>query len=323
MSDRLHLTHLPSLATERDGQDVIRGLTQQPKSLPSYYFYDAAGSRLFEQICELPEYYPTRTELGILETAAGAIAQLTGACELVELGSGSDRKIRLLLSAYAHVQPRLYYRPIDVSGSILKTSAMALLADYPQLSIHGLVGTYQVGLEHLPPPLAPRRLLCFLGSTIGNLSPSECQTLFQQIHQVLRDGDYFLLGVDLIKDTSILLPAYNDAQGVTAAFNRNLLHHLNWRFQGNFQPAAFAHRAIYNPIAQQIEMYLDSQQRQTVTLAALDFQCTFTVGEPILTEISRKFDLAALKAALTAAGFRWIKAFTDPQQWFALCLCQV
>ncbi|MFN4066046.1 MAG: L-histidine N(alpha)-methyltransferase [Thermosynechococcus sp.] len=323
MSDRLHLTHLPSLTTERDGQDVIRGLTQQPKSLPSYYFYDAAGSRLFEQICELPEYYPTRTELGILETAAGAIAQLTGACELVELGSGSDRKIRLLLSAYAHVQPRLYYRPIDVSGSILKTSAMALLADYPQLSIHGLVGTYQVGLEHLPLPLAPRRLLCFLGSTIGNLSPRECQTLFQQIHRVLRDGDYFLLGVDLIKDTSILLPAYNDAQGVTAAFNRNILHHLNWRFQGNFQPTAFSHRAIYNPIAQQIEMYLDSQHTQTVTLAALDFQCTFAAAEPILTEISRKFDLVALKAALTAAGFRWINAFTDPQQWFALCLCQV
>ncbi len=323
MSDRLHLTHLPSLTTERDGQDVIQGLTQQPKSLPSYYFYDAAGSRLFEQICELPEYYPTRTELGILETAAGAIAQLTGACELVELGSGSDRKIRLLLSAYAEVQPQLYYRPIDVSGSILKTSAMALLADYPQLSVHGLVGTYQVGLEHLPPPLAPRRLLCFLGSTIGNLSPSECQTLFQQIHRVLRTGDYFLLGVDLIKDTSILLPAYNDPQGMTAAFNRNILHHLNWRFQGNFQAAAFAHRAIYNPVAQQIEMYLDSQQSQTVTLAALDFKCAFDAGEPILTEISRKFDLTTLKAALTEAGFQWLNAFTDPQQWFALCLCQV
>ncbi|MFN4280523.1 L-histidine N(alpha)-methyltransferase [Thermosynechococcus sp.] len=323
VSDRLRLTHLPSLTPERDGQDVIRGLTQHPKSLPSYYFYDAAGSRLFEQICQLPEYYPTRTELGILETAAGAIARLTGACELLELGSGSDRKIRLLLSAYAQVQLELYYCPIDVSGSILKTSAMALLADYPQLRIHGLVGTYQVGLEHLPPPLAPRRLLCFLGSTIGNLSPSDCQTLFQQIHRVLSSGDYFLLGVDLIKDTNILLPAYNDAQGVTAAFNRNILHHLNWRFQGNFEPEAFAHRAIYNPIAQQIEMYLDSQQEQTVTLAALDFQCTFTAGEPILTEISRKFDLPALKQALTETEFQWITAFTDPQQWFALCLCQV
>jgi len=323
VGDRLHLTHLSDHDTTTAGQDVIAGLRAAPqKFLPSYYFYDAVGSRLFEQITTLPEYYPTRTELALLEQHAADIAHLTGTCELIELGSGSDRKIRSLLSAYARLQPQLVYRPIDVSGSMLKTSAMTLLKDYPQLWINGLVGTYDLGLDHLPPPLAPHRLLCFLGSTLGNLTPAQCRHLFQQMYRVLHHGDYVLLGVDLIKDTQILLPAYNDSQGITAAFNRNILSHLNWRFQGNFEPLAFNHRAIYNPVAQQIEMYLDAQDKQTVTLAALDFSCTIAASESILTEISRKFWLDALKSDLTAAGFSWVGAFTDPQQWFALCLCR-
>jgi dimethylhistidine N-methyltransferase len=322
VGDRLHLTYLSGSKTDPAGQDVIAGLSCSPqKYLPSYYFYDAVGSRLFEQITDLPEYYLTRTELALLSQHAKEIATLTGICELIELGSGSDRKIRYLLSAYAQLQPQLVYRPIDVSGSILKTSAIALLKDYPQLWINGLVGTYDIGLEHLPPPLAPRRLLCFLGSTLGNLSPVECQRFFSQLYRVLNVGDYLLLGVDLVKDTKILLAAYNDAQGITAAFNRNILSHLNWRFQGNFEPLAFDHRAIYNPVAQQIEMYLDSQNTQTVTLTALELTCDIAAGESILTEISRKFWLDSLRSDLVAAGLTWVRAFTDPNHWFALCLC--
>ncbi len=321
--DRLQLTDLSGHDTPTLGQDVIAGLTASPqKFLPSYYFYDAVGSQLFEQITALPEYYPTRTELTILQQHAAEIAERTGVCEIVELGSGSDRKIRTLLSAYGSLQPQLIYRPIDVSGSMLKTSAIALLNDYPQLSVHGLVGTYEVGLNHLPPPLAPHRLLCFLGSTLGNLTPQACQDLFAQMYRVLNDGDYLLLGVDLVKDTRILLPAYNDAQGITAAFNRNILSHLNWRFQGNFDPLAFNHRAIYNTVAQQIEMYLDSQTQQEVTLAALEFTCTIAAVEAIRTEISRKFWLDDLKTDLSRTGFTWVAGFTDTQQWFALCLCR-
>lgn len=323
-SDRFHLQHFSSPKTgDRPGQDVIAGLTAQPmRTIPAQYFYDDRGSQLFEQICRLPEYYPTRTEMSILKSFAGAIAQAIGPCEIVELGSGNSRKVRYLLDAQQELHYPLRYLPLDVSGSMLKDSALSLLNDYPPLTISGIIATYELGLSHLPPLHLANRMICFLGSTLGNLTPNQCDRFFASIHQSLAPGEYFLLGVDLQKSIPILEAAYNDSQGITADFNLNMLQHLNWRFQGNFCLENFSHRAIYNSQAHQIEMYLDSQVQQTVTLAALDLEITLEQGEAIHTEISRKFDLAALSQTLTMAGLPPQGIWQDPQTWFALILCQ-
>ncbi|KGF73010.1 methyltransferase [Neosynechococcus sphagnicola sy1] len=315
------------------GEDVIQGLSQVPKTLPCRYFYDDQGSLLFEQICTLPEYYPTRTERRILTTAAAEIAEFTGGCELVELGSGSSSKTRLLLDAYSQLAAPLHYCPIDVSGGMLKTSALELLDQYPQLHICGRVGTYEQALVNLSgdslgeptrvisDPDLPR-LLIFLGSTIGNLDAVTLQKFLLQVQQALRPGDYFLLGVDLQKSIEILEPAYNDAQGITAAFNLNCLRHLNWRFNGNFDLSQFAHWAFYNTAANQIEMHLRSLVSQTVTLQTLNFRGALAAAETIQTEISRKFDLPTLKTELQAYQLQPLHSWTDPQHWFALLLCQ-
>ncbi|MDG2991020.1 L-histidine N(alpha)-methyltransferase [Candidatus Synechococcus calcipolaris G9] len=323
-SDRLHLQHFASpQAEDCSGQDVLEGLTRHPiKTIPAQYFYDDRGSQLFEQICTLPEYYPTRTEISILASSSAAIAQAIGPCEVVELGSGNSSKIRHLLNAQQTLNFPLRYLPLDVSGSILKDSALGLLADYPSLTIAGVVATYELGLAHLPPLQLPKRIICFFGSTLGNLTPDQCDRFFKLIHRSLKPGEYFLLGVDLQKSTPILEAAYNDSQGITAAFNLNMLQHLNWRFQGNFCLENFSHRAIYNPQAQQIEMYLDSRTDQRATLSALGLEIELAQGEAILTEISRKFDLASLRQDLTAAGLPPQQIWQDPQGWFALILCQ-
>ena len=304
------------------GQDVISGLTRTPKTLPPKYFYDDHGSQLFGAITTLPEYYLTRTERQILTTFASAIAQHVGPCDLIELGSGSSSKTRVLLDAYQQQAAPLRYVPVDVSGGILEDSARALLSDYPHLTVQGLVGTYEAALAALPPTDLPRRMIAFIGSTLGNLSPTQAQHFFHQVSQALTPGDYFLLGVDLHKDTATLEAAYNDAQGITAAFNLNMLSHLNWRFQGNFDLTQFRHRAIYNEGDRQIEMYLISLMAQTVTLKALDLTVTFAPGERLLSEISRKFDPACLAEDLRGHQFTVAQTFTDAQQKFALLLCQ-
>ncbi len=315
---------------QAEGADVIAGLQCVPKVLPSKYFYDDRGSQLFDQICRLPEYYLTRTEAHILKTYAPAIAEITGACELVELGSGSATKTRLLLDAYRDRSQPLHYLPIDVSGGALKQSSLALLQDYPTLSIDGLIGTYEVALAQLPPATLPSRMLCFLGSTLGNLSPAQCNALFAQIRQALQPGEFFLLGVDLQKSQQQLELAYNDRQGVTAAFNLNLLRHLNWRFQGNFELDQFRHHAFYNDRLHQIEMHLQSLSDQVVSLAALEFSGLLKRSEMIRTEISRKFDLAALRSQLeqlpadpSQKVFRVKETWVDQRIWFGLMLCQI
>lgn len=305
-----------------DGQEVIEGLSQSPKSIPCRYFYDDFGSALFEQICDLPEYYPTRTEQSILESCASEIAQLTGACELIELGSGSSRKTRLLLDAYSQLNSPLRYCPIDVSTGILKTSALDLLQEYPNLEICGVAGTYEQALAQLPTPDLTPRLLIFLGSTLGNLEEQECTQFLTQIRQALQPGEYFLVGVDLQKSPEVLEAAYNDSKGVTAAFNLNMLRHVNRAFQGNFALDQFVHRAFYNAIAHQIEMHLVSLQPQMVTLESLKFQVTLQAGESLRTEISRKFHLPTFSTVLAAQGLRSLRIWTDPQDWFALLLCQ-
>ncbi|WP_413160051.1 L-histidine N(alpha)-methyltransferase [Capilliphycus salinus ALCB114379] len=303
--------------------DVIHGLTQTPKTLSPKYLYDDRGSVLFEQICELPEYYPTRTETAILKNCASEIARLTGPCELVELGSGSSTKTRILLDAYQNLGHPLRYLPIDISGGMLEKSAYELLADYPSLHVHGLVGTYEQALAKLNPPPLPTRMIGFLGSTLGNLSPAETDQFFSQITAALQPGEYFLLGIDLQKPLHILEAAYNDAQGVTAAFNLNLLQHLNRRFDGNFNLQQFEHWAFYNQQDHRIEMHLKSRRSQTVQLRSLDLTVEFEAGETLRTEISRKFNLDQMQAYLKSKGLTTLQVWTDSHPWFAVLLSQV
>ncbi|MEO0947709.1 MAG: L-histidine N(alpha)-methyltransferase [Cyanobacteria bacterium J06641_5] len=310
--------------TKDDGRDVIAGLTAAgQKSLPSRYFYDDRGSEIFEQICELPEYYLTRTETALLQDCADEIARLTGACQLLELGSGSSTKTRLLLDAYARLGLPLQYAPIDVSAGMLIQSAHQLVADYPTLGVLGLVGTYEQALAQLPPCELPARLLFFIGSSLGNFAPQQCDRFFERVTTALEPGDYFLLGIDLQKDIPTMEAAYNDAQGVTAEFNYNLLDRLNRQFNGNFQRDRFEHWTFYNAEAGQIETYLRSRCDQTVRLEALDLTVALQAGEPIHTEISRKFDLAQMQPYLRDRGLVSHHVWTDARQWYALVLCQM
>ncbi|MBW4447959.1 MAG: L-histidine N(alpha)-methyltransferase [Spirirestis rafaelensis WJT71-NPBG6] len=304
------------------GSDVVKGLTQTAKSLPPRYFYDDRGSELFEQICELPEYYVTRTETAILQKCASEIAKITGDCELVELGSGSSTKTRIILDAYKQLGYPLRYLPIDVSAGMLETSAKQLLADYPSLQVHAIAGTYEMALAQLIPKQLPSRMICFIGSTLGNLNPQECDVFLSEIKDALQVGEYFLLGVDLQKPKHILEAAYDDSQGVTAAFNLNMLDHLNRRFEGNFDTTQFEHWAFYNETENQIEMHLKSMREQTVELRALNLSVHFDKGETIFTEISRKFDINIIKEQLAAKGLIPLHVWTDANQWFGLLLCQ-
>lgn len=304
-------------------QDIIKGLTQSQKTLPPRYFYDDRGSELFEQICELPEYYPTRTEAGILRENAEAIALLTGPCEIVELGSGSSTKTRILLDAYQKLGSSLHYLPIDISAGILINSAKDLLTDYPTLKVRGLVSTYELALELLKTSVVPSRMISFLGSSLGNLTPKECDIFFSQITEALQPGEYFLLGIDLHKSKEILEAAYNDSQGVTATFNLNMLQHLNRKFEANFDLQNFEHLAFYNEELHQIEMHLKSKKSQTVRLRGLDLTFNLEEGETIRTEISRKFDLKEMRGYLRTKGLSTVQFWTDEQQLFGLILCQL
>ncbi|MBO1046803.1 MAG: L-histidine N(alpha)-methyltransferase [Dolichospermum sp. DEX182a] len=306
-----------------DGKDVIKGLTEKLKSLPPKYFYDDPGSQLFEKICELPEYYPTRTEAWILQEYADEIAGITNCCELIELGSGSSTKTQALLTAYQKIANSCRYLPIDVSGGILKTSVLQLQEKYPDIAIHGLLGTYEQALVHLESNYLQSRMLFFLGSSLGNFNQEECDIFLNQVSRTLQIGDYFLLGIDLQKPKDILEAAYNDSQEVTAAFNLNMLSHLNWRFQGNFDISLFKHQAVYNQVDHQIEMYLHCQKSHWVSLDILDLKVNFEVGESILTEISRKFNLATMEKNLSDKGLKTVKTWTDEKEWFGLILCQV
>ncbi|MDJ0553753.1 MAG: L-histidine N(alpha)-methyltransferase [Microcoleaceae cyanobacterium MO_207.B10] len=325
LKDRLQIEYLvnANILAETEkvlSQDIINGLIQTPKSLPPRYFYDDRGSQLFEQICQLPEYYPTRTEASILQECSEEIARLTGPCEIVELGSGSSTKTRILLDAYDTLGLPLRYLPIDISGGILESSAKDLLVDYPNLYIHGLVSTYELALSALKPAALPTRMISFLGSSLGNLSPQECDIFFSQIRGALQPGEYFILGIDLHKSKQILEPAYNDSQGVTAAFNLNMLQHLNRKFEGNFNLRKFEHLAFYNEKLHQIEMHLKSQEQQTVNLRGLDLTVTLEAGETILTEISRKFEIETMQQYLKKQSLITMKTWTDSEQKFGLIL---
>ncbi len=308
---------------EAEGTDVVRGLGARPKTLPPKYFYDAQGSRLFDRITALPEYYLTRTEQRILSDSARDLARRMGPADLIELGSGSAKKTRTVIGALLEEFPAkapLLYVPIDVSDAALEESAAGLVAAYPRLTVTGVVGTYEAGLAALPPRLAPRRLMMFLGSTIGNLDAAESAEFFAFIARALEPGDALLLGFDLVKTPGIIEAAYNDSQGVTAAFNLNMLRHLNRRFDGDFDLARFQHRAFFNAEASRIEMHLASAGAQTVRLRKLGLTVRFEAGETIRTEISRKFCFADMAETVARHGFALEARWSDSQEWFGLAL---
>jgi L-histidine Nalpha-methyltransferase len=280
--------------------DVRSGLTSEPKSLPPVWFYDEEGSRLFEVITTLEEYYPTRAERRLLEQHAAVIAALSEADTLVELGAGACSKTRLLLDAMA-CGSTLRYLPFDVSDEFLRSAAATLLEDYDDLEVHAVVGDFHQHLDRIP--VIGNRLVAFLGGTIGNLTPEQRQRFFFDLNCSMGAQDHLLIGTDLVKDPRRIVAAYDDALGVTAAFNRNVLAVLNRQLQADFIPERFEHRALWNPDEEWIEMRLRSTTEQSVAIKALGLEIFFAEGEELLTEISAKFTPEGIAGELVKADF--------------------
>ena len=281
--------------------DVRRGLAATQKSIPPLWFYDETGSRLFEEITQLPEYYPTRAERRLLTEHARDIARLAQADTLVELGAGACDKTRLLLDAMRSSGPQARYIPFDVSDEFLREAAKGLLEEYPGLSVHAVVGDFRQHLGQIP--VEGRRLIAFLGGTIGNLVPADRQRFLFDLNCTMGGGDHLLLGVDLVKDPAIVVAAYDDSAGVTAAFNRNVLNVINTELGANFVPEAFDHVALWNEADQWIEMRLRSTRDQAIRVSELDLDVNFARGEDLLTEISAKFIPTQLENELLASDF--------------------
>ncbi|MDE2606640.1 MAG: L-histidine N(alpha)-methyltransferase [Burkholderiales bacterium] len=295
------------------GRDLVAGLSATPRGVSPKYFYDAEGSRLFDRICDLPEYYPTRTEQSVLERHVGEMAALAGrGAEIVEFGAGSLRKARLLLRAF---DAPARYVPIDISGEHLRDAAALLRGEFAGLEVRPVVADYSQAFEP-PPPAGPgRRIGFFPGSTIGNFTPDEALVFLRRAAGLLRGGA-LLLGADLVKDPAVLHAAYNDAQGVTAAFNLNLLARANRELGADFQLARFAHSAFYNAPLRRIEMHLVSRVRQEVNVGGERF--LFEEGESLHTENSYKFTVAGLRELAQRAGFRPGPVWTDPARLFSV-----
>lgn len=300
--------------------DVRAGLTAQPKWLPPKWFYDARGSALFDEITRLPEYYPTRAERAVLTRRAADIAAITGAKTLVELGSGASDKTRLLLDALRRHGSLGAFIPLDVSAAALAEAVPAIVRDYPGAQVRGIVGDFTRHLDALP--AGGGRLVAFLGGTIGNLLPDQRAAFLSGLRAVLERGEWFLLGADLVKDPSVLVPAYDDAAGVTAEFNRNVLRVINRELAGDFDPGGFAHVARWDEEQEWIEMRLRARTAQRVRIAGLDLTVEFAEGEEMRTEISAKFRPAGLAAELSAAGFTPRRWWTDPDGLFGVALAR-
>lgn len=305
-------------AAEALRRDVRAGLTAAPKSLPPKWFYDAVGSDLFDQITRLPEYYPTRTEAQILRTRSAEIIAAAGADTLVELGSGTSEKTRMLLDAMRDAELLRRFIPFDVDAGVLRSAGAAIGAEYPGIEIDAVCGDFE---EHLGKiPHVGRRLVVFLGSTIGNLTPAPRAEFLGTLADTLQPGDSLLLGTDLVKDTGRLVRAYDDAAGVTAAFNRNVLAVVNRELSADFDLDAFEHVAKWNSDEERIEMWLRARTAQHVRVAALDLEVDFAAGEEMLTEVSCKFRPENVVAELAEAGLRQTHWWTDPAGDFGLSL---
>ncbi|MFG3298203.1 L-histidine N(alpha)-methyltransferase [Micromonospora chersina] len=299
-------------------EDVRAGLTATPKWLPPKWFYDARGSALFEEITRLPEYYPTRAERAVLAAHADDIAELTGAKTLIELGSGSSEKTRLLLEAFTRHGDLGTFVPLDVSVSALRGSTEQIAAAYPGLRVRGIVGDFTRHLDRLP--TGGRRLVLFLGGTIGNLLPAERAEFLTAMRAALECGDWLLIGTDLVKDPSVIVPAYDDAAGVTAEFNRNVLRVINRELGADFDPEAFRHVAVWDPEHEWVEMRLRAEHPARVHV--LDLEVGFAAGEELRTEVSAKFRPEGIARELAAAGFVRQEFWTDPDGLFGVSLAR-
>lgn len=344
----------------RDRDELRAALLRSPREIPSRFFYDDRGSRLFERITELPEYYQTRTEHALLRAIADRVAAAARASQLVEIGSGAATKTRVLLDAMARAGRLALYVPVDVAEGTMRRVAEELTAEYPELAVHGVVADFNQDLSLLPQfgpgngngagggvavdeaGTAPesgtgwpagaaragavngreRRLVIFLGGTIGNLKPEEARHFLATRRREMAPGDHFLLGVDLVKPVARLEAAYNDAAGITAEFNRNVLSVANHCAMGDFDPSAFSHRAFYDAGQRWIEMRLRAERRQHVRLPALGLELDFEQGDEIRTEISAKYDRASAESLLAGAGLEPVAWFTDPEQLFGLALAR-
>lgn len=321
-------TSLPLSSTQIDSHvaaAATEGLLSSPKWLPSWLFYDAAGSRFFDQITEIPEYYVTRTERSILlKQAEEIIRRAAGdtALRIVELGAGSCDKTRILLRAAVERQDTVIYEPLDVSASALEEARERLEREISGVVVCPEVVDYTRSFTLEPPYFGERRLVLYIGSSIGNFEPGEAQSLLERVRAALLPGDSILLGVDMVKSESVLVPAYDDASGVTAAFNLNVLTRLNRELGANFDLDAFAHRAVWNPDKSRMEMHLESLKAQTVCIPGLDLCIGFAAGETIHTENSYKYRPGQAESMLRKAGFEPSEAWSDHRGWFGVYLAR-
>jgi L-histidine N-alpha-methyltransferase len=299
-------------------RDVLDGLQQTPKTLPPKWFYDSVGSDLFDQITRLPEYYPTRAEAEILRDRSGEVASASEADTLVELGAGTSEKTRRLLDALRDRGSLRGFVPFDVDASVLSATATAVQREYPGVEINAVCGDFEEHLTEIPE--AGRRLFVFLGSTIGNLTPEPRTQFLSTLAGVMRPGDSLLLGTDLVKDAERLVRAYDDAAGVTARFNRNVLAVINRQLDADFDVEAYQHVARWNTDEERVEMWLRAGRRQRVRVGALDLTVDFADGEEMLTEVSCKFRPDGVSAELAEAGLRRVRWWTDGAGDFGLSL---
>jgi L-histidine N-alpha-methyltransferase len=322
-TDQIRIESCLSEADERClANDVLDGLTRPFKELPPKHFYDARGSELFERICELPEYYPTRTEAQILRERAAEIVDRTEAGELVELGAGAADKARILLDAMARGGTLRRYVPLDVSEQVVRECATQLVEDYEGLHVHGVIGDFERHLAQIPSADGTPRIVALLGGTIGNFPPGTRRGLLRKIGAVLGPEDRFLLGADLVKDPEVIEAAYDDGDGVTADFNRNVLHVINRELDGDFIPEAFDHVAFFDRRHEWVELRLRAQRPCSVLIGALDLRVEFAAGEELRTEISAKFTRRRIEADLAAAGLALDQWYTDQDRLFSLTVAR-
>jgi L-histidine N-alpha-methyltransferase len=307
--------------TRNFAKDVLEGLSKRPKRLLPLYFYDERGSKLFEEICRLPEYYITRIEHGILKANASEIVSCSGgSMALVELGSGSSFKTRILIEALLTRQGVLRYFPIDISESIIMESARQLLKDYPQLEISAHVAEFSAGVHRMALETFDQKMVLFLGSNLGNFDPQDARDFLLKLRRELSQQDYLLLGTDMQKDTDVLEPAYDDCQGVTAEFNLNLLRRINRELAGEFELADFSHLAFYNGEKNRIEMHIRSNKAQDVFIGELQRSFSFIPGETIHTENSYKYSVDQVAEISAEAGFKVVNRWEDERGYFSLNL---
>lgn len=319
----ISLPKLPAIASSPVAVEVLNGLTERPKTLSPWLFYDQKGSQLFEEITELPEYYVTRTERQILaENADEIVIAAAGGRDLsmIELGAGTATKTGLLLNAAVGLQGSVIYYPIDVSETALKEARTRLEAELPEVIVEPIVADYTEGMRQNSASHPGRKLVLYIGSSIGNFSPADALEVLRGVRAQLLPGDCLLLGTDMVKDVDTLLAAYDDAAGVTARFNKNILVRINRELDANFNPKLFRHRARWNEEHSRIEMHLESLLAQKIALRALDTEVRFVLGETIHTENSYKFTDERVLALLTRAGFKLRQQWSDANRWFTVYL---